>query len=66
MIAHHCDSVLEYAQQKGIDLCFIPPEMISLLQVCGSLCNKDLKNKFKKKYCNWKVSTDPGLVGDTV
>lgn len=55
--------VLEYAEELGFAIGFIAAGISSVLQVCDLVANKDLKQRFKQFYTNFKVRTDPDTGG---
>jgi hypothetical protein len=61
--AHKSNDVLIQAADLGIIVAFIPAGMTSILQVCDLVLNKPLKAAFKRRYCSWKMRSDPGPGG---
>ena len=61
--AHKSDQILLHAREIGITVAFIPAGMTSILQVCDLVINKPLKAAFKRRYCAFKMRSDPGPGG---
>ncbi|OQR85418.1 hypothetical protein ACHHYP_11851 [Achlya hypogyna] len=61
--AHKAEEVMQYAEEIGIVLSFIPAGLTSILQVCDLIINKALKAAFKRRYCEFKIKNDPGPGG---
>jgi hypothetical protein len=58
--SHTSEEVLQYAQEKGIAMGFIPGGLTSIMQVCDLVVNKPLKQRFKQLYTAYKLRNDPG------
>jgi hypothetical protein len=58
--SHTSEDVLQYAQEKGIAVGFIPGGLTSIMQVCDLVVNKPLKQRFKQLYTAYKLRNDPG------
>ena len=52
---HISDDVLTHAKNIGIVIETIPAGMTSIIQVCDLLCNKPIKQYFKRRYQAWKM-----------
>jgi hypothetical protein len=58
--SHTAEEVVQYAQDKGISMGFIPGGLTSVMQVCDLVVNKPLKQRFKQIYTAYKLRNDPG------
>jgi hypothetical protein len=60
---HECEDVVNFAEDLGLIMGFIPAGQTSVLQVCDMVVNKPLKQRFEQQYCAYKTNMDPGLGG---